>query len=83
MVDPSGQQTTASYKDVNKLANVVLKTLAESETSIGYGMLACALTICRLLNTGEELDDNEEIKFIEALMEWAGAYFPNDKGKGN
>ena len=83
MVDPSGQLTSASYTDTNKLANTLLRTLADQEASIGYGMLACALTICRLLNTGDMLEDEDEIGFIEALMEWSGAYFVTDKGKGN
>ena len=74
-------RNTASYGQTNALASAVLKTLAEREATIGYGMLACALTIGRLLNPGKVLADDDEIKFIEALMDWAGAYF--NVGKAN
>ena len=84
MVDTSGTQTTASYNSTNELAGILLRTLAEEEASIGYGMLACALTLCRLQNTGDERTDDEEIDFIQALMEWTGAYFAAPTGsKGN
>ena len=71
--------STASFAQTNLLASAVLKTLAEREASIGYGILACALTIGRLLNTGKVLADNEEIKFVEAMMDWTSAYFVNGK----
>jgi len=77
-----GPITTASYNTTNSLATVVLKALSGEEASIGYGLLACALTMCRLLNPGKELKDEEEIEFVQAIMEWGGAYFPS-KGKGN
>ena len=82
MIDTQGTQTTASYPETNILAGVILKALSEKEASIGYGLLACALTMCRLLNTGVTLSDEKEIEFIQAIMEWGGAYFTSE-GKGN
>lgn len=75
MIDPNAQKVTASLGETNKLAKAVLNALAEEEASIGMGLLACSLTIGRLLNPGKELSDETEIAFIEALMDWSGAYF--------
>ena len=74
MIDPN-VTTQASYPETNRLANVVLKALAGEDASIGYGQLACALTLARLSNTGQVLEDGVEIKYVEDLMEWTGAYF--------
>ena len=76
-------QTTASFPETESHAQIIIRALADKEISIGHGLLACSLTMCRLLNPGEELSDDEEISFIQALMEWTGAYFISDKGKGN
>ncbi len=83
MIDPAGTMTEASFTEVNKLTGVVLHSLSDHDASIGMGMLACLLTVCRLLNTGTELSDEREIKFIEDAMDWTGAYFVTSGGKGN
>ena len=83
MIDSSGTMTQASYTEVNTLAGVILHALSDHEASIGMGMLACLLTVARLLNPGVELSDEKEIKFIEDAMDWGGAYFVTSGGKGN
>ena len=82
MLNITGNQTSASYNETNQLAGEILKALAGREASIGYGLLACALTMCRLMNTGKKLSDEVEIAFIQSMMEWSNAYFVPE-GKGN
>lgn len=66
---------TASFPETEKHASIIIGALADKEVSIGQGLLACCLTMCRLLNPTKDLRDEEEIEFIQALMEWLGAYF--------
>ena len=79
MLDTVGTQITASFPETEKLASVILNALSEEGASIGYGLLACSLTMSRLLNTGKAVSDEEEIKFIQSIMEWTGSYFTDGK----
>lgn len=82
MINDPATQATASFHETEVLAKKILSTLADEEASIGYGLLGCSLVICRLLTTGKNVSDQDEIEFIQALMEWTGAYFTGEE-KGN
>lgn len=72
-----------SYDHVNQTANFIIKGLANSQTPVGMGILGCALTILRLtLDDENVLEPGEEIKFIQDLTDWVGAYFDTE-GKVN
>lgn len=58
-----------------------METLQREGSPLGYGILACALTISKLSNPGEELSQLEEIKFIQDLSEWVATYWGEGLGK--
>lgn len=65
----------ASFSKVHDLSMAVLDTL--QDIPIGYSLLACSLTISRLLNPGKKLSDEVESKFVQDIMEWVGSYYPD------
>ena len=83
MTTPSGEQmvATLSYLKTDELSKKILGALQDDSTSVGYGLLACALTLGRLLNVGKTLEDEVEVKWLEDVMNWAGLYFTT-VGKG-
>lgn len=40
-----------------------------------YAILGCGLVMGRLMNIERKLDPDEEIKWLQALMEWADLYW--------
>ena len=72
---------SASFKTADDLSIALLETMAAKDVPVGYGLLACGLTICRLMNPQEKLSEEEEIKFTEELMNWVTAYHGAGKGK--
>ena len=79
---PTGDNVvSASYKTVAMVSDSVLELLMESNTPAGYGILGCALTIGRLLKPTEKQSHQDEIEFVQDLMDWVGAY--GSKGELN
>ena len=68
-------EVSASFQRTHELCGVVIGALAGSGSEVGYGVLACGLAIGRLYTTDKNMTDSEEVKFIEDLMDWVGAYF--------
>ena len=63
------------YAPVARLSDDLLDTLGHSGTSVGHGVLASALTLGRLIKIEEGMDKDEEIAFVQDIMEWCSAYF--------
>lgn len=74
-----GDSIKISYDHVNETANSIIKGLAHGQTPVGMGILGSALVILRLTLDGEAiLEAPEEIKFIQDLTDWVGAYFDSE-----
>lgn len=64
---------TIPLAETHRLSMAVVHLL-ERET-IGSAIAACGLTIARLCNPTARLTEEQEIKFVQELMEWAGSYW--------
>lgn len=84
MTGPNGNENLGSdtikisYDHVNETANSIIKGLAHSQTPVGMGILGCGLVILRLTLEDHALEPKDEIKFIQDLTDWVGAYFDGE-----
>lgn len=69
----SGSNVSVSYPKTHSLAQTVLGSLGDEP--IGYSILACALAIGRMSNPERRLSKEEEMKFIQSIMEFVEAYW--------
>ena len=69
----------ADFQTAHDVSTKLMGVLADSRTSVGYGMLGCALTLGRLSRLENQMDQDEEIQFIQDLTQFIGAYW----GEGN
>lgn len=69
------QPMTASYTKTDTLANKILSLLQSESASVGYGMLSAALVLGRLVNNGDVLKDEIEVKWLEDCLDYANLYF--------
>ena len=65
----------ADYGKTHEISMLLLETMERKQISRAYGMLGCALSLGRL-SSDHELDDEEEVRFIEDIMHYIGAYWP-------
>lgn len=69
----------ADFQKTHNISTKLLGMLADSQVSVGYGMLGCALTLGRLARLEDQMEQDEEIQFIQDLTQFIGAYW----GDGN
>lgn len=62
------------FQKVHEKSVDVLTMMEDSRTEVSIGIVALALSLGRLLSP-EILKDEEEVKFIQALIEFGGTYF--------
>lgn len=62
------------YGDADQIADQLIGVL--KGTPLGLGMVGMLLAIARL-SQGDELDQEEEVKFIEDASSFLGAYWGN------
>jgi hypothetical protein len=63
-------------------ASVDLLRLCESKgLAEGPAAAACLLTAGRFLSPDVPMDPEDEITFLEAILEFAGVYFATEKGE--
>lgn len=60
--------------EVHDLSLDLLQTLEEEGVTIGLGVAGLALSIGRLLSQAV-LEEKDEVKFTQDLLEWASMYF--------
>lgn len=77
----AGSMIQASYGHTHQLSGKITDTLINLSTPIGYGILACALTICRLSQPTQDMGAVREIKFVQDLTDWLEAYWGDDTEK--
>lgn len=63
-----------SSREVEELANMVMTTLAQSDATNGLSICACAVTVGRLM-APRTISSEEEMKFMQDLVEWVGLYW--------
>lgn len=68
-------EASFSFDKTHDLANQIVQDMAEANVEVGYCALACALVIARIFSVEKNLSDEQEVKFIEDLTDWVGAYF--------
>lgn len=77
MTEPdTGQKISVNFKQLHDLTLTIVAALSREhrEASGLEGMLACGLCVARFAN-GPDMSDDEEIKFVQDMVEWVGAYF--------
>ena len=68
-----------SYGKTHDLCMKILSALGEE--TFEYGMAGCALAIGRLSKAGEpNLLPDEEIKFVQDMLDWVAAYWGAGEG---
>lgn len=65
----------ASYEAADDVSQDIITRLGEREVQVGYAVLGLALSIGRLVHIDSPLSVEQEIKFVEDLTEWSGAYW--------
>lgn len=74
------ESITVSSEDVSDLAQTVMKALIDDEALYGESVCACAVVMGRLM-APREINSEEEMKFMQDIIEWAGLYWSGlDKG---
>jgi hypothetical protein len=66
-------RTTFNFGEVEGLSLDLLSFLEENEVTVGDATVGLIMTAGRLLGT-KDMSIEDEIKWIEALLDWAGAY---------
>ena len=65
---------TASFSTAANISNSILELLMEANVPAGYGILGCALSLARLTQPTKRMEQNEEIEFVQDIMDWISAY---------
>lgn len=79
---PTGglQNAVADYDTIHDFSVIILETLSKQDASIGYSMLASAMTLGRLANTGDAMEPEDECVWLQAVMDFSTAYFSDGMG---
>lgn len=73
---------TANYSKAHELSVRILTAIKKEQ--VGYGQLACALSLGRLYNPTKTLTIEEELAFVQECMNWVDVYFAVPAGtEGN
>lgn len=73
-MDPARSIVTLDFGEVHNNSVDLLKLLENNDVEISEGAAALGLSFGRLMSP-DPMTDEGEIMFIQALFEWAGAYF--------
>lgn len=73
------QMVSADFSTVDEIAFHIAENLLDNEVPSGYAIMACGLLMGRLLNGAKSTE--EEIKFVEDVVGWAGAYHAGGTAK--
>ena len=74
----SASSIQVSFAKTEEVAETVVGALASANVPLGYGILGCALAILRLSLSKDSLSAEEEIKFVQDLTDWVGAYWDEE-----
>lgn len=74
-------QLTVDMEEVHELSLDFLQMLESEGVKTGVGAVSAALSLGRLMSP-KVLEPDEEIQFLQAIMEFAGMYF-GDGGRPN
>lgn len=66
---------TIPLEQAQKTSSLILLSLAEEETTVVAGVVGCGLSIARLLTLEREMSDEEELEWLEGMLEFCSAYF--------
>lgn len=73
-LDHTTAKVTVDFGEAHNLSIDMLKKLQANQVDGGTGAVALVLSAGRVLSP-ELMEDDEEIQFIQAAMDWLGTYF--------
>jgi hypothetical protein len=76
-------KVSASFEETEDVCNLIIEALAGKQIKVGYGMLGSCLAVARLMNPGEDVSVEKEIKFVQDMMDWANMYWETSGGIAN
>lgn len=68
----------ADFDQIEESSNHILEHLSDQGVMTGYGLMGCVLTIGRLA-ADRPLSPEEEVKFMQAAMEFVSVYWSGGK----
>lgn len=68
------EQITVSSEEINFLADMIHETLVQHQVKVGIAICAAAVMIARL-TTSAPIKVEEEMKFMQDLLEWSELYW--------
>lgn len=74
MTNSSLTKVSVDAQEVHELSVELMHFLEESHAEVGTGIFALAMTLGRLV-APRILQEDEELEFIQNLMEYSGLYF--------
>jgi hypothetical protein len=74
MRNPSAVRASFDLEDIHDISLDVLQLLEDEEVEVAEAAVALALSLGRII-APKTLEQDEQIKFTQDLMEWAGCYF--------
>jgi len=60
----------------------ILHHLIDGDTELTYAQLGCALALVKL-SSPEEVTQDDEIKFVQDIMDWVSIYWGEGPGRKN
>lgn len=74
VVGPNLASVSMDYQEAHNISVGLLQFLEANDIQVGTALVGMAMTMGRLLSP-KPLSDEDEVAFINGMLEWSGAFF--------
>jgi hypothetical protein len=75
IISPTQTQVAIDFEEAHAISVGLFGFMEANELTVGAGVAGLLLTVQRLLRPDDSISDQEELKFLQASLDWTAAYF--------